>query len=77
MFYWAGCTLAFNDSGWFDCAGVEAPALGVTDPFCGVPRLTVGDTVPEGGTGILRSSGLPGTILSGSLGMWIRFATLL
>jgi len=56
---------------------VLAPALGVADPFCGVPILIMGETVPEGGTGILRSSGLPGTMLSGRLGMWIRFATLL
>lgn len=33
--------------------------------------------VPDGGTGILMSSGLPGTSLDGKSGMWMRFALLL
>jgi len=36
-----------------------------------------GLTAPEGATGILMSSGLPGTIDSGRLGILMRFATLL
>jgi hypothetical protein len=36
-----------------------------------------GLTAPLGGTGILISSGLPGTIDSGKSGILMRFATLL
>jgi hypothetical protein len=49
----------------------------VPEPACGVPRPEKGLTVPEGGTGICMSSGLPGTRFSGRLGILMRFATLL
>lgn len=45
-------------------------------PCSGVP-IPNGLTAPEGGTGILISSGLPGTRASGKLGILIRLATLL
>lgn len=43
----------------------------------GVPMPENGETVPLGGTGILMSSGLSGTMRSGSPSMCIRFAELL
>lgn len=72
--YWAGCTLGLNSSGWLGCAGTATPTTGVV-----VPESIggIGDIVPEGGFGILRSSGDPGTMLAGKLGMCMRFATLL
>jgi hypothetical protein len=41
----------------------------------GVPMPDNGETTPLGGTGILISSGEPGTISCGSPGIWIRFAS--
>ena len=51
--------------------------VAVPDPAWGVLRPGKGLTVPLGGTGILMSSGLPGTMLSGRLGILMRLATLL
>ena len=70
-----GLTCAFKFKGWIPCSrGVAVPELTWT---CGVPMPDNGLTAPEGGTGILMSSGLPGTIDSGRLGILMRFATLL
>lgn len=60
---------------------MEAPSLvlssdGVARPeSAGVPIPVRGLTTPEGGTGILMSSGDPGIIFSATPGMMIRFAS--
>ena len=53
------------------------PLLGVLVPLAGLPIPLNGLIVPEGGTGILRSSGLAGTIDGGRSGICILFARLL
>lgn len=63
--YLEGCTVSFNFNGCSGCAVVGALILGVEAPLCGESRRGIGDIVPEGGLGILRSSGEPGTIEAG------------
>lgn len=50
---------------------------GVLPPSAGVPMPLSGLIVPDGGTGILISSGLPGTSFDCRSGMWMRLALLL
>lgn len=55
-----------------DVSGVAVPV-----PGAGEARPLTGLMAPDGGTGILMSSGLPGTSREGRSGMWILFALLL
>lgn len=55
------------------CTGVCVPVA----PPAGVPIPLNGLAVPLGGTGMLKPSGLAGTIFSGRPSIWMRFAELL
>lgn len=48
---------------------------GVPRPFAGVPSPSIGVIAPLGGTGIRRSSGLPGTSSGARSGILIRLAS--
>lgn len=48
---------------------MERPSTELETVSRGVPMPLKGETVPLGGIGILMSSGLPGTMLSGKSGM--------
>jgi hypothetical protein len=69
--------VAVADSGVEDSVEVVAAEVDAVD-ILGVPMPPgKGLTVPLGGTGILISSGLPGTMESGRPGILMRLATLL
>jgi len=59
---------------------LPAPAVsGVLAPLAtmrGVPSPDIGEMVPEGGTGMLMSSGDFGMRCAGKPGMWMRWARL-
>lgn len=52
---------------------MPTPGKGPSAGSAGVPSPSIGEAIPLGGTGILISSGEPGTISSARSGMGIRF----
>lgn len=66
----------FGFSASVEPASLVGSSDGVARPErAGVPKPVRGLTTPEGGTGILMSSGDPGMIFSATPGIVIRFAS--